>query len=116
MSSLEDEILEIEKYIKTLDSNDNTNKEINDMIKDGMSKGLVYDFFHNHYRATMFSSKIIQKEQYDDFQNYINRCEDEAHKDFLKWKDDIINSGIEYSKDELKYNKKGLDTDLCYNP
>ena len=29
MSSINDEILEIEKYIKTLDLNDDTNKEIN---------------------------------------------------------------------------------------
>jgi transcription initiation factor TFIIIB Brf1 subunit/transcription initiation factor TFIIB len=45
MSSLEDEILEIEKYISTLELNDDTHKEINDLIKLGASKGLIYDFF-----------------------------------------------------------------------
>jgi hypothetical protein len=105
MSSLDDEILEIENYIKTLEINDETNKEINKMIDDGMSKGLIYDFIKTNYRGTMFSSKVIKKEEYDDFQKYINRCEEEAHQDFLKWRNNIIDSGIEYSKDELKYNK-----------
>ena len=45
MSSVDDEILEIEKYIRTLDSNDDTHKE----IKDGKSKGLIYDFFNPCY-------------------------------------------------------------------
>ncbi len=105
MSSLEDEILEIENYIKTLQINDDTNKEINRMIEDGMSKGLIYDFFKANYRATMFSNTIIKKEEYDDFQNYINRCEEEEYNKYKLWKDDIINSGVEYSKDELKYIK-----------
>ena len=39
MQTLEDEINEIEKYIKTLETNDDTLKEINKMINDGMSKG-----------------------------------------------------------------------------
>ena len=44
--SVEDEINEIENYIKTLELNDDTNKEVNKMIKDGMSKGLIYDFIN----------------------------------------------------------------------
>ena len=105
--SIEDELNEIEKYIKTLDLNDSTNKEINEMIKDGTSKGLIYDFINEQqqYRGTMFSTKIIKQEEYDDFQKYINRCQLEEQNAYRKWKQDIIDSGIEYSKDELKYNK-----------
>ena len=105
MSSVDDEILEIEKYIKTLEINDDTNKEINEFIKVGVSLGLAYDFYGNGYRATMFSDKQIKKEEYDDFQKYINRCHKEEQDKYHKWKEDIINSGVEYSKDELKYNK-----------
>jgi hypothetical protein len=105
MSCLEDELNEIEKYIETLEINDDTHKEVNDMIKDGMEKGLIYDFIRNNYRATLFSSKVINQEQYNDFQKYINRCEQEEQNKFIKLRDEIINSGIEYSKDELKYNK-----------
>jgi hypothetical protein len=108
MSSVDDEILEIEKYIKTLNCNDDTNKAINDLIELGVSKGLVYDFFDKNYRGTMFSNKIIIKEEYDDFQKYINRCQNEEQQKFKKWKQDIIDSGVEYSKDELKYNKLDL--------
>jgi hypothetical protein len=103
--SIEDELLEIENYIKTLELNDDTNKEINKMLEDGMSKGLIYDFLKTHYRGTMFSSKVIKKEEYDEFQKYIDRCEEEQNQAHKKWVEDIINSGIEYSKDELKYNK-----------
>ena len=103
--SIEDELKEIEKYIETLEINDDTHKEINDMIKDGMSKGLIYDFIQNNYRATMFSSKVINQEQYNDFQKYINRCEQEKQNEYIKLRDELINSGIEFSKDELKYNK-----------
>jgi hypothetical protein len=53
----------------------------------------------------MFSTNTIKYEEYIDFQNYINKCEQEEQDKFLKWKDDIINSGIEISKDELKYHK-----------
>ncbi len=107
MSSVEDEILEIEKHIRTLDSNDDTHKEVNAMIRDGMSKGLIYDFFNpaNLYRGTIFSSQVIKQESIDDFQSYIKRCEQEEYNKYLKWKQEIIDSGIEYSKDELKYNK-----------
>ena len=105
MSSVEDEILEIEKYIKTLEINDDTNKEINEFVKVGVSLGLAYDFFSDGYRGTMFSDKQIKKEEYDDFQNYINRCQKKEQDKYQKWKEDIINSGNEYSKDELKYNK-----------
>ena len=105
MSSVEDQILEIEKYIKTINLNDDTNKEINDLIELGVSKGLVYDFFGKNYRGTMFSQKIINQEQYNDFQKYINRCQNEEYERYKKWRDDTINSGIEYSKDELKYYK-----------
>ena len=108
MSSIDDEILEIEKYISTLELNDDTHKEINDLIKLGASKGLIYDFFKNNYRGTMFSSQIIKQDQYDDFQKYINRCENEDFEKHKKWVEDIINSGVEYSKDELKYNKNDL--------
>ena len=107
-SAIEDEILEIEKYIKTLNCNDDTNKAINDLIELGVSTGLVYDFFGSSYRGTMFSNKIIKKEEYDDFQNYINRCQNEEKQKFRKWRQDIIDSGVEYSKDELKYNKLDL--------
>ena len=103
--SIEDELNEIEKYIKTLELNDDTHKEINDMIKDGMSKGLIYDFIQDNYRATLFSSKVINQEQYNDFQKYINRCEQEKQNEYIKLRDELINSGIEFSKDELKYNK-----------
>jgi len=103
--NIEDEINEIESYIKTLELNDDTHKEINKMIEDGMSKGLIYDFINTHYRGTIFSSKVIKQEDYDEFQKYINRCEQEENKKFVKWRDEIINSGVEYSKDELKYNK-----------
>ena len=103
--SIEDELLEIENYIKSLEINDETNKEINKMIEDGMSKGLIYYFISTHYRGTMFSSKVIKKEEYDEFQKYINRCEEEQNQAHKKWVEDIINSGVEYSKDELKYHK-----------
>jgi len=103
--SIEDELLEIENYVKTLELNDETNKEINKMIEDGMSKGLIFDFIRTHYRGTMFSSKVIKKEEYDEFQKYINRCEEEQNQAHNKFVEDIINSGLEYSKDELKYNK-----------
>jgi len=103
--NIEDEINEIESYIKTLELNDETHKEINKMIEDGMSKGLIYDFIKTNYRGTMFSSKVIKQEEYDEFQKYIDRCEQEEHDKFEKWKEEIINSGVEYSKDELKYNK-----------
>jgi hypothetical protein len=102
---VEDEIIEIENYIKTLELNDETNKEINKMIDDGMSKGLIFDFIRTHYRGTIFSSKVIKKEEYDEFQKYINRCEEEQSQAHNKFVEDIINSGAEYSKDELKYNK-----------
>jgi hypothetical protein len=103
--SIEDELNEIEKHIETLEINDDTHKEINDMIKDGMSKGLIYDFMRDNYRATLFSSQVIKQEQYSDFQKYINRCEQEEHIKYLKLRDELINSGVEFSKDELKYNK-----------
>ena len=108
MSSVEEEILEIEKYIQTLEVNDDTHKEVNEMIKDGMSKGLIYDFRSNRYRGTMFSTDVIKKEAYEDFQDYINRCEKKEYQQFQKWREDIINSNVEYSKDELKYNKISL--------
>ena len=106
--SIEDELLEIEKYIETLEINDDTNKEMNESIKLGVSLGLAYDFFGYGYRGTMFSNKQIKKDEYDDFQKYINRCQKEEHDKYIKWKEDIINSGVEYSKDELKYNKNDL--------
>jgi hypothetical protein len=103
--NIDNELLEIENYIKTLEINDDTNKEINKMIEDGVSKGLIYDFIHTHYRGTMFSSKVIKQEDYNDFQKYINRCEEEQNNKFVKWRNEMIESGVEYSKDELKYNK-----------
>ena len=68
--SIEDELLEIENYIKTLEINDETNKEINKMIEDGVSKGLIYDFFNPQcqYRGTMFSANLIKEKEYEDFQ------------------------------------------------
>jgi hypothetical protein len=103
--TVEDEINEIEKYIKTLELNDDTNKEINDMIKDGVSKGLIYDFANTQYRGTIYSSKLVKQEEYDEFQKYIDKCEKEQYENYLKWKQGIIDSGIEFSKDELKYHK-----------
>ena len=108
MSSIEDEILEIENKIRTLSSNDDTHKEVNEMITEGMSKGLIYDFFNSYhgYRGTMFSTQVIKQEAVNDFQRYIQRCEQEEYNKYLKWKEEIISSGIEFSKDELKYNKR----------
>ena len=105
--SVENELLEIENYIKTLELNDETNKEINKMLEDGMSKGLIYDFINEQqqYRGTMFSTKIIKQDEFNDFQNYINRCKTEEQNTYKKWKQDIIDSGVEFSKDELKYHK-----------
>jgi cell fate (sporulation/competence/biofilm development) regulator YlbF (YheA/YmcA/DUF963 family) len=105
--SIDDEIIELENQIRTLETNDDSHKEINNVIKDGMTKGLIYDFYNpqNQYRATMFSTDIIKIEEYENFQKYINKCEKEEYDKYLKWKQDIIDSGIEFSKDELKYNK-----------
>ena len=105
--SIDDEIIELENQIRTLESNDDSQKEINNVISDGMTKGLIYDFYNpqGQYRATMFSTDIIKLEEYENFQNYINRCEKEEYEKYLKWKQEIIDSGIEFSKDELKYNK-----------
>ena len=97
----------MEKHIRTLESNDDSHKEVNNVINDGMSKGLIYDFFNPEcqYRGTMFSANLIKEKEYEDFQKYINKCEREEYDKYLKWKEDIIKSGIEFSKDELKYNK-----------
>ena len=103
--SVEDEINEIEKYIKSLEINDSDLLKINEMIKDGMSKGLIYDFNSTHYRGTMFSTNTIKYEEYREFQEYIDRCEKEQNQAHKKFVEDIINSGDEYSKDELKYIK-----------
>ena len=105
--SIEDEINEIEKYIKTLEMNDSIYEEKNQLYKDGNEKGLIYDFLnpYKQYRGTIFSSKVIQKEDYDEFQKYIERCENESISKYKKWREETINSGVEYSKDELKYNK-----------
>ena len=107
MMSIEDELNEIEKHIRTLESNDDSHKEVNNVINDGMSKGLIYDFFNPQcqYRGTMFSVNLIKQNEYEDFQKYINKCEREEYDKYLKWKEEIIKSGIEFSKDELKYNK-----------
>ena len=105
MMSIEDELNEIEKHIRTLESNDDSHKEVNNVINDGMSKGLIYDFIRTHYRGTIFSSEVIKQEEYDDFQKYIDRCEKEQNLKHKQWVEDFINSGVEYSKDELKYNK-----------
>jgi len=105
--SIEDEINEIEKYIKTLEMNDSINEKQNNLYKDGNEKGLIYDFLnpYKQYRGTIFSSKVIKKEDYDEFQNYIERCEKEKISKYKQWREDTINCGVEYSKDELKYNK-----------
>ena len=105
MTSIDDELLQIENYIKTLENNDDTYKEVNKMIEDGKSKGLIYDFTHIHYRGTILSSKVIKQEDYNEFQKYINRCEEEQNNLFVKWRNELIESGVEYYKDELKYNK-----------
>jgi len=105
--NIDDEIIELENQIRSLESNDDSHKEINNVIKDGITKGLIYDFYNpqNQYRATMFSTNIIKFEEYEAFQKYINKCEKEEYDKYLKWKQEIIESGIEFSKDELKYNK-----------
>lgn len=105
--SVEEEINEIEKYIKTLEMNDNYNNAISEMIKDGESKGLIYDFLNvnKQYRGTIYSSKLIKQDDYNDFQKYIDKCEEKEYQKYQKWKQDVINSGVEYSKDELKYIK-----------
>ena len=61
--NIEDEINEIEKYIETLETNDDTHKEMSNLINDGMSKGLIYDFYNTgrQYRGTMFSSQVIKR-------------------------------------------------------
>jgi hypothetical protein len=105
MCSLEDEINEIEKYIQTLNVNDDSSKEFDEYIKLGVDKGLFFDTIQNNYRATMISIDGIKKEERDYFIEYINRCEEEEYQKRKKWKEDIINSGDEYSKDELKYIK-----------
>ena len=105
--SIEDEINEIENYIKSLEINDSDLLKINEMIKKGTEKGLIYDFVNTRksYRGTIYSSKIIKKDDYTDFQKYIDKCEEEEYQKYKKWKQDIIDSGIEFSKDELKYIK-----------
>jgi hypothetical protein len=105
--SVEDEINEIENYIKKLEMNDESIIEAESIITDGVSKGLIYDYFNpvKKYRSTMYSSKIIQQEEYNYFQQYVKRCQKEEQDKYLKWKEEIINSGVEYSKDELKYFK-----------
>jgi hypothetical protein len=103
--TIEDEINEIESYIRTLDTNDNINKIDAEMIKEGTEKGLIFDFCNDKYRGTMFSTKVIKQEEYNEFQNYINRCQLEEQNAYRKWKQDIIDSGVEFSKDELKYYK-----------
>jgi len=107
MSSIDDEILDIEKFIKTLELNDETYKVQNAIIKDGMEKGLIFDFINSHkaYRGTMVSQKVIKQEEYNDFQKYIDLYEEKEYNKFKKWRQDIIDSGIEFSKDELKYVK-----------
>lgn len=105
MSSLEDEIFEIEKYIKSLELNDNKIKEAVESLKEGIEKGLICNFYNNGSKCTMFSNKVIKQNEYDEFQIYINRCREEDYNKYKEWKNDIIDSGIEFSKDELKYNK-----------
>ena len=53
----------------------------------------------------MVSQKVIKQEEYNEFQKYIDRCEEQEYNKFKKWRQDIIDSGIEFSKDELKYVK-----------
>jgi hypothetical protein len=54
----------------------------------------------NNYRATLVSSSIIKQEQYDEFKKYIDKCEEEDYQKCKKWKQEIIDSGVEFSKDE----------------
>jgi hypothetical protein len=103
--SIEDEINEIESYIRTLDTNDNINKIDAEMIKEGTEKGLIFDFCNDKYRGTIFSTKVIKQEEYNEFQKYIDKCEKEQYENYLKWKQGIIDSGVDFSKDELKYHK-----------
>jgi hypothetical protein len=107
MAEIENELLEIENYIKTLEINDNDVKNFNNHIKDGMEKGLIYNFGISKYdcAGTMYSDKVIEKEQYLNFKNYIERCEQKTYDDYNKWINNIIESNPEYSKDELKYSR-----------
>ena len=76
MCTLEDEILEIEKYIETLNVNDGSSKEMEEYIKLGVDKGLIFDTKQINYRATMISIDGIKKEERDYFIEYINRLVD----------------------------------------
>ena len=107
MAEIENELLEIENYIKTLEINDSDVKKFNNNIKDGMEKGLIYNFTIPKYdcAGTMYSNKVIEKEQYDEFNKYILRCEQKTYDDYNKWINNIIESNPEYSKDELKYSR-----------
>lgn len=107
MTEIEKEILEIENYIKTLEMNDSDVKNFNNHIKDGMEKGLIYNFTipKHDCAGTMYSNKVIEKEQYEDFNKYILKCEQETYNDYNKWINNIIESNPEYSKDELKYSR-----------
>ena len=69
MMSIENEIDEIEKYIKTLEMNDSDLLKINETIKEGTEKGLIYDFINTNkqYRGTIYSSKIVKQDEYDEF-------------------------------------------------
>lgn len=114
MCSLEEELLEIENYIKSLEINDNDVRNFNNHIKEGTEKGLIYNFTIPKYDCvgTMYSNKVIEKEQYEDFNKYILRCEEKTYNDYNKWIKNIIESNPEYSKDELKYSRLNVYKNL----
>jgi hypothetical protein len=84
--SIEDEINEIENYIKSLEINDSDLLKLNEMIKEGAEKGLIFDFINHKkaYRGTIYSSKIIKQEEYNEFQKYINKCEEKQSQIYKK--------------------------------
>ena len=55
----------------------------------------------------MFSTKIIKQDEFNDFQKYINRCKTEEQNTYKSWNQDIIDSGIKFSKDDVVvFNQK----------
>lgn len=114
MCSLEEELLEIENYIKSLEINDRDVRNFNNHIKEGTEKGLIYNFTIPKYdcAGTMYSNKVIEKEQYEDFNKYILRCEEKTYNDYNKWIKNIIESKPDYSKDELKYSRLNVYKNL----
>ena len=65
---------------------------------------LFFYLFHRYLNIGLYYLSLNLILQIN-FQNYINRCKTEEQNTYRKWKQEIIDSGIEFSKDELKYHK-----------